>query len=507
MAREAHPEHFLKLLKKVKMKISVTYGEALQQATPLLALGAWEEESLPREIGSLLEAGDWTGKWKQTLVVYPRGALPARRVLLVGLGKRGQFNVDRLREAAAIAAKHARDLKAERYTFNLPTSEGLLLGDSAQAAAEGSLLGLYRFQEYKTGLGPDDQRTIAELTILSAIEDESVRQGAAVGEAVAHGVALARDLSNRPGNDLTPARMGETAQSVGQRFGMQVTVLSPEELQQQGFGGLLGVAQGSAQPPRFIIMEHGAHLPDAPTICLVGKGITFDTGGISIKPAEKMEDMKMDMGGAAAVLGAMHVVGELNLPLHVVGLISAAENMPSATSYKPGDILKTLSGKTVEVINTDAEGRIVLADALFYAQRYQPQGIIDLATLTGAVMIALGAYAIGVMGNDDALAKRVVSAGEASGERAWQLPLWDSYKEMVKSDIADVKNSTGRPAGAITAAAFLSNFVGDYSWVHLDIAGAALLDQKKAYIPKGANGIGVRLLTQVLRTWVDERKN
>jgi leucyl aminopeptidase len=492
-------------LKKDAMKISVTHGEALRQDTPLLALGTWEGESLPREVASLLEDGDWSGKWKQTLVLYPRGALPARRLLLVGLGKRAQISADRLREAGALAGRRARELRVERYMFGLPTVEGLMLRAGAQALVEGSLLGLYRFQEFKTGLGPDDEQELAELTIISAIEDDTIKQGAAAGEAIAHGVAAARDLSNRPGNDLTPTKLAETAQAIGARFGMQVTVFGAEELREQGFGGLLGVAQGSSQPPRFIIMEHGATLTNAPTICLVGKGITFDSGGISIKPAERMEEMKMDMGGAAAVLGAMHVVGELNLPLHVVGLIAAAENLPSGTAYKPGDVLKTLSGKTVEVVNTDAEGRIVLADALFYAQRYQPHGIIDLATLTGAVMVALGAHAIGAMGNDDALAERIVRAGEASSEPAWRLPLWEPYKEMVKSDIADIKNSAGRYAGSITAGAFLANFVGDYPWVHLDIAGTALLDQKKAYIPKGANGSGVRLLVQTLRTWVEDR--
>jgi leucyl aminopeptidase len=300
--------------------------------------------------------------------------------------------------------------------------------------------------------------------------------------------------------------MGEVAEAIGARGNVQVTLLGPEELKQQGFGGLLSVAQGSAEPPRFIIMEHGTTLTGTPTICLVGKGICFDSGGISIKPADGMEAMKMDMGGAAAVLGAIQVIDDLKLPIHVVGLISAAENMPSGTAYKPGDIVKTLSGKTIEVINTDAEGRVVLADALFYAQRYSPDGIIDLATLTGAIMVALGAHVTGVMSNDDALVGRLVRAGEASGERVWRLPLWDPYKEMVKSDIADIKNSTGRYGGAITAAAFLSNFVGDYPWVHMDIAGTAWNDKVlKAYTPKGASGVGVRILIEALRSWAEGR--
>jgi leucyl aminopeptidase len=485
------------------MNVIVRNGEALQQETPLLAIGAWEGESLPAAVAALVEDGDWSGKFKRLLLLYPRGALPARRLLLVGLGQRGAFSAGRLREVAAGVAHRARELKVERYSFDLPTPEGLALADAAQALVEGSMLSLYRFDQYKTTLGPDDQHAIAELTIVSGIEDGAVERGATVGAAIARGVALARDLANGPSNDITPTKLGEEAQALGERTGVQVTVLGPDELREQGFGGILGVAQGSQQPPRFIILEHGPS--DAPTVCLVGKGITFDTGGISIKPAEGMDNMKMDMGGAAAVLGAMQVVGELNLPLHVVGLISAAENMPSGTAYRPGDIIKTLSGKTIEVLNTDAEGRIVLADALFYAQRYQPDGIIDLATLTGAIMVALGAHAIGVMSNDDGLCERVLRAGEASGERAWRMPLWEPYQEMVKSHIADVRNSTGRAGGAITAAAFLSNFVGDYPWVHMDIAGTAWTDKPLPYAPKGATGVGVRLLVQALREWSEQR--
>jgi leucyl aminopeptidase len=484
------------------MKISITHGDPLEQDTPMLTIGAWEGEPLPGQLANLLENGDWEGRFKQALVLYPRGVLPARRLLLIGLGKRAQISFDRLCEVAAVAAQRARELKVERYAFDLPKSEGLALAGTAQALVEGSLLGLYRFQEYKTSLTDDDRREIAELTIISSIKENGLQHSAELGQAIARGVALARDLANGPGNDVTPTRLAEAAQAVGERTGIQVTVLGLDELKAQGFGGILGVGRGSAQEPRFIIMEHGAELAGARTICLVGKGITFDTGGISIKPAENMDLMKMDMGGAAAVLGTMQVVGELNLPIHVVGLVGAAENMPSGTAYKPGDILKTLSGKTIEVLNTDAEGRIVLADALYYAQRYQPDGIIDLATLTGAITVALGPHATGIMSNDDELANRIAQAGETTGERVWRMPLWEPYKEMVKSDIADVKNSTGRLGGAITAAAFLANFVGDYPWVHMDIAGTAWTDQKpKSYTPKGATGVGVRLLVQALQTW------
>jgi leucyl aminopeptidase len=325
----------------------------------------------------------------------------------------------------------------------------------------------------------------------------------AVGQAVARGVAFARDLANGPANDVTPAVLGDEAQALGERLGLKVTVLDKAQLTEQGFGGMLAVGQGSANEPRFVVMEHGAAGEGRPTICLVGKGITFDTGGISIKPAEGMDNMKMDMGGAAAVFGAMHAVAELKLPLHVVGMVCAAENMPSSTAYRPGDILRTLSGKTIEVLNTDAEGRIVLADGLFYAQRYNPTAIVDLATLTGAVMVALGPHAVGMMGTSQELADRLSRAGETSAERVWQLPLWDEYKEMMKSEIADLKNTGGRYGGAITAAGFLSAFVGDFPWVHLDIAGTAWVERPtRPYQSRGATGVGVRLLVELLQGYV-----
>lgn len=486
------------------MDITTRRGVILHEAAPLTALGVWEDEPLSAEVAALVEVDDFRGSVRQTLLVYPRGALPARRLLLVGLGKRSAATADTVRQMGAIAAQKAHELKLTGFATTLPMTETLTPFVAAQALAEGIELGLYRYLAFKSNPTPEQTHQVEQATLLVEDDLEAVQQGVRTGQAVARGVALARDLANGPGNSITPARLGEAAQEIGARLGMEVTVLGPDELEQQGFGGILAVGKGSAQPPRFIIMEHGRPAPDHPTVCLVGKGITFDTGGISIKPAEKMDDMKMDMGGAAAVLGAMQVAGELNLPLHVVGLISAAENMPSASAYKPGDIITTLSGQTVEVLNTDAEGRIVLADALFYAQRYQPQAIIDLATLTGAIMVALGPHAIGMMGNNQALADRLSRAGETTGERVWQLPLWDEYRDMMKSEIADLKNTGGRYGGAITAAGFLAAFVGDYPWMHLDIAGTAWTEKPaRAYSARGATGIGVRLLTQMLRDFRD----
>jgi leucyl aminopeptidase len=482
-----------------RMKFSVVAGAPLQHAAPLLVLFGFDGEPLPAPVAGQIESGDWSGGYRKTLLVYPREAAAARRVLLVGLGKRAQISTDRLREATAGAAIQARDLKLDRAAISLPAIDGLGDADTAQAIVEGVALGSYRFIEYKTDADP---HAVAEWDLVAERSVEEAERGAAVGAAIARGVVLARNLANRPGNAVIPATLGEQAQAIGERFGMAVTVYGLEELTAGGFGGILGVGQGSANPPRFIVMEYGPEHAQKGTVCLVGKGITFDTGGISIKPADQMDLMKMDMGGAAAVLGAMQALGELQLPVHVVGLIASAENMPSSTAFKPGDILKTLSGKTIEVLNTDAEGRIVLADALFYAQRYQPAAIIDLATLTGAIMVALGPHAIGLLSNNDELARRVIEAGEATGERAWQLPLWDAYREMVKGDYGDVRNSVGRQGGAITAGAFLDAFVGGYPWVHLDIAGTAWTDAKpRGYNPKGATGVGVRLLIQLLRDW------
>jgi leucyl aminopeptidase len=290
--------------------------------------------------------------------------------------------------------------------------------------------------------------------------------------------------------------------AAGKRVGLKVMVLDMVLLTEQGFGGILAVGKGSEHEPRFIAMEYGEAKPGTPTICLVGKGLTFDSGGLSLKPPEAMETMKSDMGGAAAVFGAMQAAAELKLPVHLVGLVSSAENMPSSNAYRPGDIVKTLSGKTIEVLNTDAEGRIILSDALFYAQRYNPTAIIELSTLTGAIIIALGSHATGMMGTDQALADKLSKAGEISGERVWQLPLWEEYHAMVKSEVADLKNIAGRAAGSITAGAFLAAFVGDFPFVHLDLAGTAWVDRPvKSYDSPGGTGVGVRLLTEFLRSY------
>ncbi|KAB8142022.1 leucyl aminopeptidase [Chloroflexia bacterium SDU3-3] len=484
------------------MNISINAAEPFGYQTPLLALATWEGETLPEAIAPLIEAGDWTGKAKQSLVIYPRGAVAASRVLLVGLGPKAAVTSEKLRVAAATAATRAREIGVD--SFALALAEGGPIGPRAagQALAEGATLALYRFDTYRTGLSPEQTRSIESLTILAPSDTDEVSAGAAVGQAIAAGTSFARDLINHPGNVVVPAKLGETALDLGKEFGFKVTVLDKAQLEAQGFGGIIGVGKGSANEPRFITIEYGSKQPGVPTICLVGKGITFDTGGISIKPGERMQEMISDMSGAAAVLGTLRVIGALKLPLHIVGLISTAENMPSSTAYKPGDILTTLSGKTIEVLNTDAEGRIVLADALYYAQRYEPDAIIDLATLTGAIVVALGTYVSGMMTNSDSLADRLSRAGQETHERVWRMPLWEEYLDQTRSEVADLKNTGGRPGGALTAAAFLSQFVGEYPWAHLDIAGTAYSERAMGpYTPRGGAGVGVRLLTQMLVDW------
>lgn len=484
------------------MEIKVMTGNVLEHESALAMLASFQDTPLPAGVAELLEPADFSGRALQTLLLYPRGANQPRRLLLVGLGKQEALTPDLIRQAAAAVIKQARALQVSAVTVGVNGAIPLPNDVTAQAFAEGLELGAYRYWHYRTDLTTEQTFEVERATIYTSSSADLLKQGIAAGQTIARGVTFARDLVNGPGYALTPAKLGEQAIELGKRLGLGTTVLELAELTEQGFGGILAVGKGSANEPRFIVMEYGTAQPGAPTICLVGKGLTFDSGGLSLKPADAMETMKSDMGGAAAVLGAMQAVAELKLPLHVVGLVSSAENMPSATAYRPGDIIKTLSGKTIEVLNTDAEGRIILSDALFYAQRYNPAAIIELSTLTGAIIIALGSLATGMMGTDQTLMDGLTRAGDASGERVWQLPLWDEYRKLVRSEIADLKNMAGRPAGSITAGAFLAAFTGEFPFAHLDVAGTAWADRPaKAYDSHGGTGVGVRLLVEFLRNY------
>ena len=494
------------------MHIEVIHGDLSEVEAEALLLALFADEPPAEEVAALdarlegalsalLAGGDFHGKKNEVAVFYPQGKIAPRRLILVGLGKRDRCSAEVVRQAAGVAAKKARALGATRLAAS-PFACGVVAADAAvQATVEGVILGLYRFWELKTE--PKPTPDVESLTLIAGQEAHlpMARQWARIGQVMAESTNLARDLVNRPANIATPSHLAEVAAQIAAETGMTVRVLDEAEMEALGMRALLSVAHGSAEPARFIILEHNGGRDDLPTVVLVGKGITFDSGGISLKQSQGMERMKGDMGGAAAVLGATRALALLDVPLHLVCLVPATENMPGGRATKPGDVVKALNGLTIEIINTDAEGRLILADALAYAERFHPDAIFDAATLTGACVVALGHHAAGVMG-DEGLIARLRKAGERSGERVWPLPLFEEYGEQIKSDVADVKNVGGRPAGAITAGFFLSKFVPKgVPWVHVDIAGLFLLDRERPYSPKGGTGFGVRLFAEALRRW------
>lgn len=454
----------------------------------------------------VLALKDFRGKLNETLFGYPPKSAPARRVVLVGLGETERYDLERARQAVGSAAKLLLRQGVSRFAVAVDTfvTDRLDIGEIAQAVSEAVILATYQYTHFKE-IKPEDARNVESVELFYGAKDHQapVEEGVRWGQFVANAANFTRDLQNHPGNWATPTRLAEVAQDMAREVGLSCEVLEKSDMEKLGMGALLGVAQGSAEPPKFIILEHKPDQDDLETLVFVGKGITFDSGGISIKPSEKMEDMKFDMSGGAAVLGAMKAIAELGLAVHAVGLIPATENLPSGTSMKPGDILRGSSGRTIEIINTDAEGRLILSDALTYAKRYKPKAVVDLATLTGSCVVALGHYASGLMGRDADLIERIKGAGEKTGERVWELPLWDDYFEDMKSDYADIKNSGPRWGGAITAAAFLGNFTEDYPWAHLDIAGTAWTDKEKPYLAKGGTAVGVRLLVQFVSDWLE----
>jgi leucyl aminopeptidase len=415
------------------------------------------------------------------------------RVLLVGMGKPTDRGAA-LKRAAAIAARRANQAGFGR----LAIYAGAASADEVEAATIGALAGAWELKEYQQA-PPEDERRVPLTDIdIIAPDPKATEQGVARGRAVGEGHSLARRLAMLPGNVCTPDYLADTARDIAKRHGMQVTVLGRAEMEREGMGAFLSVAQGTPQEPRLIALEYRRG-GDKPVVALVGKGLCFDSGGISIKPAQGMEWMKFDMCGAAGVLGAMEAIARLELAVNVVGLVGSTTNMPSGTAVKPGDVVRASNGKCIEIINTDAEGRLVLADVLAYAKRFSPVAVLDAATLTGACVIALGHSATGVMGSDDALVEEVLAAGKRASEPGWPLPLWDDFKTLIKSDIADVKNSGGRPAGTITAALFLKEFVDGFSWVHLDIAGTAYSESDLTTIPAGPTGVPVGTFVEFVR--------
>jgi leucyl aminopeptidase len=491
------------------MEFTIKSGSPEKQRSACVVVGVFDNRkpSLSAElidrasngyISEIIRRGDMEGKLGATLLLHNvRGTL-ADRVLLVGLGKERDFRDKEFRSAMKSAVKLLNETGSYEAVVYL-TEEKVKRREVAwrvEHAVVVAMEAVYRFDEMKSEKA-EVRRPLRKLT-LSVPQRSDLTDGeaaAARGLAIAHGMDLARDLGNLPGNVCTPKYLGDRATAMAQEFpDLKVTVLERPALEELGMGSFLSVTNGSDEPPRFIVFEYrGAAKPGRPLV-LVGKGITFDTGGISIKPAHDMDQMKYDMCGAASVFGALRAIVELKAKIDVIGLVAACENMPSGRATKPGDVVKSMSGQTIEILNTDAEGRLILADALTYAERFEPEAVVDIATLTGAMVIALGHVATGVFSNNDTLGRALVAAGDDAFDRAWQLPLWDDYHEGLASNFADFANVAGRAGGSITAACFLSKFAKKYDWAHLDIAGTAWKDGKE----KGGTGRPVPLLT----TWL-----
>jgi leucyl aminopeptidase len=456
------------------------------------------DKAMGGAISQLIEAGDIRGKSDEFTLIHSLGRVPAPRVIIAGLGKSSEFSIDKIRMLSGDLARYLRRhrLKDVAVITHGAGIAGLPAEDCAAAIAEGTLLGLYRFLRHKKA--DEDTSELESLTLVEhdAAKLGSLERGLERGRILAEATNFCRDLANEPSNYLTPTEMADRAKDLAASVGLQCEVYGPGWMSEKGMGGVLGVAAGSAQEPRFIVLRYNG-AGEAKPLAFVGKGITFDTGGISIKPAAGMEEMKGDMAGGASVIAAMSAIARLRPQINVIGVVPATENMPGGSAIKPGDVLKTMSGKTIEVINTDAEGRLILSDGLAYAREQGASAIVDIATLTGAISITLGNVAMGAMTNDAALLARVKQAAETSGEKVWELPMYDEYKEQIRSEVADMKNIGGRGAGSITAAMLLREFVEDTPWVHLDIAGVDTYDREKGVIVKGASGIPVRTLVNL----------
>lgn len=493
------------------IEISVKAGHAHKQRDDAVVLPLLEGRKLTDSGNHLQEASDnaltpvlrkfdLSGEYGEAATLYDIAGTHSKRIVLVGAGEEKKLTLQKLRGLAAQAARRLEKSGARDISVFLPelAVRNASTADKVQAVAEGVWLGLYSFDKYQTEK-KSTGRGLRSLTVMVPSRRELAEAEAALqrARAVSTGTNFARDLANEPGNICTPEFLGEQAAALKHRR-LKVTVMDKKAIEKAGFHALLAVNQGSAREPRFIVMEYKGGKKDEPPVALVGKGLTFDAGGISIKPPAQMDEMKFDMCGSAAVLGIFRAAIEMELPLNLLGVIPATENLLGSAAYKPGDIITSYKGTTIEVLNTDAEGRVILSDALAYAAERQPAEIIDFATLTGACVIALGAQASGLLGTSEKIKKALKISGDHTHDRVWELPLYEEYQEQIKSDIADIKNTGGREAGTITAACFLSRFVGDIPWAHLDIAGTAWNMKGTDLSPKGATGAGVRLLFDYL---------
>lgn len=461
-------------------------------------------DGIPALLRDAAEEEGFRGKADQSFVFHTHGKVGPRRILLLGLGERARYRAEQLRLAAGKAAKLAGKMRLSDATLAIP--EGLDLPEALRATVEGLLLGDYRYLRYRTtNLEEKSAPRLSKVKLLlpvGAARSKALEDAVALGREVGEATNWARDRVNEPGSELTPAKLAAHAQALAREFKLAGTVVGRKEIEKLKMGMFLGVAQGSALEPKLIHLRYTPKNPKAakqPMVALVGKAITFDSGGLSLKTADGMVDMKTDMAGAAAVLGAMRVVAHLQPPFPVHAFIGTCENMPSGTAYRPGDVLTSRLGKTVEITNTDAEGRLVLGDVLSWAAEHKPAALIDLATLTGACVVALGNYVTGAFGDDEPLMTDVLDAARSAGEELWRLPIHELQKDALRSDIADMKNAGERWGGAISAAVFLSEFVGQTPWVHLDIAGPSVSPKERGYFGKGATGVGVRTLVELIR--------
>ena len=465
-------------------------------------------KALDGAISQLIRQGEIKGKLKEITLVHSLGKLPAGRVVVAGLGKKRGLSLDKIRQTVAETCRLLR----RKNVQNIATTPqgagiaGISLEGAAQAITEGARLGLYSFRQHITK--EPEYGEIKQLSIVGANKTALplLEQGCHQGRVLTEAANLARDMVNEPANYETPSHMAETAAKIAESYGLEFNLLEQEQMQEMGMGALLSVAQGSQQPPKFIILNYKGSDSSDLDLVLAGKGITFDSGGISIKPSEGMGEQKGDMAGGAAVIATMGAIAQLKPGINVTALIPATENLPSGSALKPGDVVTAMNGKTIEIVSTDAEGRLTLADALSYANKLGAKRIVDVATLTGACRIALGDICTGAFTNNQDLVDRVIAAGNEAGERIWPMPMYEEYKEQNKSDVADIKNVGGRYGGAITAAQFLAEFAGDIPWVHLDIAGTNLTDKEQGYLVKGATGAPVRTLVNLVLSLATAQK-
>ncbi len=494
------------------MEIKVVAGDITRIEAGAIVVNLFEEmerpdgdtatvdRALEGAISQLIGQGEIKGKLNEITIIHSLGKLPATRVVVAGLGKQPELTLDRVR---GVVAKTCRFLQQRRVDSIATIAQGagiagITVEGAAQAITEGALLGAYSFRRHITKEAEHGE--IKQLTIVTPDENKlaGLEQGCHKGRILAEATNLARDMVNEPANYMTPSHMAEAAVKLAEAYGLELNILEREQMQELGMGALLGVAQGSQQPPKFIVFHYRGGNSNETDVALIGKGITFDSGGISIKPSEGMGDMKGDMAGGASVMAALSAIAQLKPKINVMALIPATENLPSGSALKPGDILTAMSSKTIEIVSTDAEGRLTLADALSYAKKHGAKLMVDVATLTGACRIALGDVCTGAFGNNQELVDRILAAGAEAGEHIWQMPMYEEYKEQNKSDVADIKNTGGRYGGAITAAQFLAEFADDTPWVHLDIAGTSMSEKERNYQVKGATGVPVRTLVNLI---------